>query len=269
MVGKRAVQLRVEQVQLEGQTCEDGRHDQAAHAVSRVSHHPKGPQGLHVDERPDVVGKGGQQGPAGGRATTRAVVEPSGHLSGHLGQPRVVADRTGTGQAEFHAVVAGRVVAGRQDGCWDVQVPGGEVHQVGGDQAQVDHAEALGDQAPGEGGGQRHPAWSHIASQSHPVGAGLVPPDQPGEGPADGLGQRLVQLLWEPAPDVIGLEDGVLVGHRRNATHGPRTDRGPGSGPGGPAVGSVLGRSSGAARRSGPAPWCVRSSRPQRAPQPG
>ena len=59
MVGKRAVQLRIKKVQLEGQTCKDGGNDQATHAVSRVDHYPEGPQGLHVDEGPDVVGKGG------------------------------------------------------------------------------------------------------------------------------------------------------------------------------------------------------------------
>ena len=164
MVGERAVQLWVQQVQLEGQACEDGGHDQAAHTVSRVSYHPEGPQGLHVDEGPDVVGKGGQQVQAGGRATTRALVEPAGHIGGHLGQPRVIADRAGTGQAELHAVVAGRVVAGRQHGRRGVEVSGGEVHQVGGGQSQVDYVKALGDQTPGEGGGQRHSAGSHIAS---------------------------------------------------------------------------------------------------------
>ena len=53
-LGNAAVELGVEDVDLEGEAGEDERHDEPAHAVGRVGHHLQRPERGDVDERVDV-----------------------------------------------------------------------------------------------------------------------------------------------------------------------------------------------------------------------
>ena len=61
MVGEAAVEFAVQHVQNQWKTLEDGRHDQATHAVGDVRHDAQRPQTRHVHETADVAGIGVEQ----------------------------------------------------------------------------------------------------------------------------------------------------------------------------------------------------------------
>ncbi len=87
---------------------------------------------------------------AGTPAATMALMRSS---------PVSAPDRLGLRQAELDAVVLGRVVAGGEHRPGRLVAARGEVHEVGGAEAEVDHVEPLGLGALGEGGGELDPDW--------------------------------------------------------------------------------------------------------------
>ena len=114
-----------------------------------------------VDERHDVVGERRRAGrsvlrrPARRRpAAGRAGEDGFGHGL-DLGQAGVDADGLGPGEAQLDAVVLGRVVRRREHGAGRVEAPGGEVHEVGRHQTEVDDVDALAPHAVGERGHER------------------------------------------------------------------------------------------------------------------
>ena len=113
-------------------------------------------------------------------------LEPSGRpvVGGHavrrhgldLHQAGVLADRAGPRQAELDAVVLGGVVRGGEHRARSVELPGGEVHEVGGGQAEVDDVEPLGAHAVGERGGELDARWGACPARPAPCAA---PPTWP------------------------------------------------------------------------------------------
>ena len=128
-------------------------------------------------------------------------------------------------------------MAGREDHRGRRQVPGGEVDEVGGGQADVDHVEAPFGDPPDEGLAEGNAAGPHVPTHHDGRGRGLPAPHQVGQPPPDGLGDLLVPLLGHPAADVVCLEDMGLE-------NGGLGDRRPGGGRvegGGLGVGAAAG----------------------------
>ena len=172
-----------------------------------------------VDERAHVVGEGAGGGRGARAPPARAVVR--GHaLGGHrldLGAGRCPR-RSGRApaQAQLHAVVLGRVVRGGEHGAGRVELAGGEVHEVGGRQPEVDDVDALGADAVGEGRRQLHARRGACRVRRAPASA---PPTWPATKTAKASPTARatgVELVGRGAPDVVGLEDRVEVGHGRS-----------------------------------------------------
>ena len=144
-----------------------------------------------VDERADVVGVGVEHRTVLERRQTvrvelgRAAGAHSSEqgLGGglDLGQPGVLADGPGAGQAELQPVVPGRVVGGGEHGAGRVEAAGGEVEQVGGGQPEIDDRPPLRPGAIGEGRGQLDPRFAHVPGHQQRRG-----PGEAGHGHADG-----------------------------------------------------------------------------------
>ena len=166
VVRERAVELAVQDLEVERQAVEHGGHDEAAHAVGGVGDDLQRPQGDDVDERADVGGEVGEQVDAADRRPPAAGgLEPGGGHGLDLAEAGVLADRLGAGEAQLDAVVLRRVVAGGEHGAGRVEVAGGEVDEVGRGQAEVDDVEALVEHALGEGRGQLDARRPHVAGR--------------------------------------------------------------------------------------------------------
>ena len=149
MVRERAVELAVHHLERDlREPLEHRRHDEAAHAVGGVGDDTHGTHRRGVDERHDVIGERTEQIAAGRRARPRCrrrtvAVEHVGGNGLDLGKAGVLPDGAGTAEAELHAVVLRRVVRGGEHRPGRVERAGGEVHEVGGHQAEVDDVDAL------------------------------------------------------------------------------------------------------------------------------
>jgi hypothetical protein len=86
--------------------------------------------------------------------------------------------------------------------------PGRVVHHVGGAEPAVDNVRALGRRAAADRVGERTAARAHVVQRDDGLG-----PCQPDKRSADRFGHRLVKLVRDDTPDVIGLEDLVKVAH--------------------------------------------------------
>ena len=205
VVRERAVEVAVEDGQVERQAFEDLRHDEAAHAVGSVGDHPKRPQLGLVDERSDVRRVALQQVLLLHRAVPfdrRGDARLDAGLD--LGEARVLSDGTGATETQLDAVVLRGIVRRGEHGPRRVEVAGGVIEQVGRRQAQVDDIGALGGGAFRKGGGQRHTRRAHVARHQHAIGA-----REAHEGCAEGARQFVVELVGDRAADVVRLEDGV------------------------------------------------------------
>ena len=144
VVREAAVELAVEEVEVEGQLGEHRRHDEPAHAVGGVGDHLERHEHRRVDERADVLGEVVQQVDAGEQARLGGRRRYAGADHGlDAVEAGVLADRLGAGEAELDAVVVGRVVRRGEHRGRRVEAAGGEVHEVGRGQAEVDDVEAL------------------------------------------------------------------------------------------------------------------------------
>jgi hypothetical protein len=84
---------------------------------------------------------------------------------------------------------------------------GGEVDFLGPAQADVDHVGAAGREPRDQGLGEHRAFQPHVAPEHHTPRAQFR-----NEGAAEIPGERRVDLLRDPAPDVVGQETGQ-VGH--------------------------------------------------------
>ena len=137
-------------------------------------------------------------------AGARAV--PVEHVLGDrldLGEPGVDADRAGAREAELDAVVLSRVVRGGEHRARGVERAGGEVHQVGRGQPEVDDVDALLEHAVGERVDQLRAGRAHVAADEHPIGAST----EAGEADTERVRDLGVELIGHRAPDVVGLDD--------------------------------------------------------------
>ena len=205
MVRERAVELAVEDPQVEGQAVEHARHDEPAHAVGRVGHDAQRPQHRRVDEAPDVgrellehverVDAAGELGPLDDSALDRS---PG---SGAARSPR----RSGAAPAR-HSLMplywAGLWLA--------VNIAAGASRRPDAKYARsVDARPELGDVGarevtPSANASESGTDDGRMSRDEDPVGAG-----EAGEGVPDPASDGLVDLVGVDAPDVVGLEDGV------------------------------------------------------------
>jgi hypothetical protein len=240
VVRERTVELRVQQVELERQALEHLGDDQPPHPVGGVGHDLQGTQGAHVDERPHVPCEVVQEveGLDAPRLCGRRG-HPGGHQPLDLGQAGVLADRPGAREAELDAVVLGRVVRRREHRPRGIERPGGEVHEIGRRQSQVDHVEPLMLHPFGERARQLDATRAHVAGHQDPARNVLSAPGAFAAGPLGPRARRVarpqgaigmveheaaecgadlfaecgVDLVGDDPPDVVGLEDAVQIGH--------------------------------------------------------
>ena len=144
VVREGAVELAVQDLEVDRQALEHGRHDEAAHAVGRVGHDLE-----RAQRRPSTKERTWS---AKARSRSSDSRPPAGPVAGGTPsaaialisrRPDVLADRPGAGQAQLDAVVLGGVVRRREHRAGGVEGAGREVHEVGGGQAEVDDVEAL------------------------------------------------------------------------------------------------------------------------------
>jgi hypothetical protein len=220
VVREGAVELRVEQLEVEAEAVEDGGHDEAPHAVGGVGDDLHRPQDREVHEGPHVGDVVGEEVHVGLPAPGTGRLEPGGRHGLDVAQPGVDPDGLGRREAHLDAVVGRRVVAGGEHGGRCLQVAGTEVGHVGGRQTEVDDVEALVEHPVGEGGGQLDARGPHVAGHEDAGGA-LGVGGEPGEGGADAPAPVGAELAGRQPPDVVGLEHGVEIGvevahgHRR------------------------------------------------------
>ena len=209
MVRERAVELGEHDLELERvESLERGGHDEAAHAVGDVGDDAKRSERRRVDERHHVVDElfeqvalapraadDGRRGPAAGE-------HPVGERP-DLGKARIDADRAGTGVAQLDAVVLRRVVRGGEHRRRRVEGSGGEVHEIGRRQPDVDDVDTLLHHPGGEGVDQLRTARTHVATDEH-VGRLL---DELGETDTEGVRDLRIELVGHRASDVIRLDD--------------------------------------------------------------
>ncbi|GAB3863139.1 hypothetical protein GCM10027610_109100 [Dactylosporangium cerinum] len=137
-----------------------------------------------------------------------------------LGETRVLPDRLRPLLAQLDAVVLGRVVTGREHGARQVQRAGGEVQQVRRTESRLDHVGALGPHPVRERGRERRAGLAHVVRGHHPVGELAAAAQRLHKRPAEGLGDRLVELVGHRPPHIVGLDDPAQV------DHSPRSCRG-------------------------------------------
>jgi hypothetical protein len=220
VIGKGPVELGKEDLDIEGEPLEDLGNDQTAHAVGRIGHHPQPPERADVDERPHVVGIGVEDrtllegceppGVEGGRPVLAPAVEQRFRGALDLGQPGVATDGTGARPAQLEAVVARRVVGGGEHAPRGVEAAGGEIEEVGGGEAEVDHRHTLGSGAVGECPRQGAARLAHVASHQQSGVAG-----EAGHRHPDGPELRRIELVGHDSPDVVRLEHVGEAGHGR------------------------------------------------------
>ena len=123
-----------------------------------------------------------------------------------------------------------------------VEVPGGEVEEVGRGQAEVGDVDPLGPHAVGEGAGQLDAGLAHVAGHQDLGRAG-----EAGHGAPDGAAHVRIELVGHGAAHVVGLEDLV------HAAHGAPTIGAPARGPDGRPVrrGRLSGRIDAPTERDG------------------
>src|SRR6185437_8272030 len=143
VVRERAVELEVERDQRDRETLEDLRHGVARHPVARVHDDLERPDRGDVDELPQVIGVPGEQVPRGDRAGYRGWNETPFGIIFYLLQAGLDADRPSPGPAQLDAVVAGRVVAGRDHRAGRAEVAAGVVKLIGRAQAAGQHVGPL------------------------------------------------------------------------------------------------------------------------------
>ena len=208
VIGERAVQLEVQRDHRDRQPLEDLRHGVPGHPVTGVDRHPQRPDPGDVNQLAQALRVPGQQVRLGDRAGDRGWGwGPFGQIFDVL-QAGLDADRFGPGPAQFDAVVAGRVVAGRDHRAGDAEVTAAVVEHVGRAEAGGQDVRALAGRAAAERGGQRSRGRPHVVH-----GEDLLRPGQLGERRADRLGHALVKLVRDDAPDVIRLDDAREITH--------------------------------------------------------
>ena len=175
MVRERAVELGVHDLEFDaGQPLHHRRHDESAHAVGGVGDDLHRADVGRVDEADHVLDELGEQVLFGAGAALRCRRERRTveHLFGDpldVGQPGVDTDRTSTRQAQLHAVVSGRVVRRGEHRARGVERSRREVHQVGRGEADVDHVEAVLEQALRERVEQLRSRRAHVAGDDDPA----------------------------------------------------------------------------------------------------
>ena len=119
-----------------------------------------------VDERADVVGELGQQVPVLDPARLLGPLDqPGGDRFLDLDEPGRLADRRRRRPAHLDAVVLGRVVARGEHRGRRVEQPGGEVDEVRGGEADVDHVGAGEGRALDERLAQRDRRRAHVVAR--------------------------------------------------------------------------------------------------------
>jgi hypothetical protein len=210
VVGERAIQFAVENLEVERQLGEHARRDVAAHAVRRVGDDLQRSKHRLVDEADDVLRELGEQILAldgalcpGGRR------EALGRQPPDIAEARVLADGLRPSQAELDAVVLGRIVRRGEDRSRGFEATRCEVHEVGRGEPEVDDVDALVGDALGEGPGQLDTGRAHVATDEDRalLGIGGVCGGELSERGADGVGLRRIELVGHDAADVVGLED--------------------------------------------------------------
>ena len=234
VVREGAVELAVEDPQVEGQTVEHARHDQAAHAVGGVGDDPQRPQHRGVDEAPHVGTELLEHVDGFDGARDLGPLDDAGLDRGpDLAQSGLLADRRGSGAAQLDAVVLRGVVAGGEHRRRCVEAAGREVREVGRGQTEIGDVGTREVDTFRERLRERNRRRAHVARHEHAVGA-----REAGERVPDPASDGLVDLVGVHTTDVVGLEDGVQR-HRR----GSSADVGsPDSGPGHGSAGTSFGR---------------------------
>ena len=218
VVGEAAVELAVHHLQLRVEALERCGHDQATHAVGNVGDHREGAEAVDVDEAAHVVNKLLEH--VGGRHQTGLAhgLEVGASVVANPIEAAVEPQGTRPGATELDAVVSRRIVRRREHGRRCVHRPAGEVHLVGGTQAEVDDIEALAGHPASERCDEAGSARAHVAPDEDPRRGHLAlgPADEkPGVRSADPLDQRLIELVGNQASHVVGLKDAVQVCHGR------------------------------------------------------
>ena len=173
----------------------------------------RGRSALDVDERPHVLGEVVQQverldAPRARWAAGRRPGRPSRLISASpVSSPIGRAPARHSLMPLYWAGLCEAVNIARRG----VERPGGEVDEVGGRQAEVDHVEALVLHALGERRRQLDAARPHVAGHEHPRGRPSASSDEAGERGADAPAELGVELVGDGAPDVVGLEDRVEI----------------------------------------------------------
>ncbi len=218
VVRKRAVELGIQEVDLEGQIGEGRRHHESAHAVGGVGHDLQRPEGAGVDETVDVADEGRQQicgASRAGRSRRRWSVALEHRLRCCLdgAEPGVLTNGGRTRAAHLDAVVASRVVRGGEHHTRHVEGSGGEVDHVGRRQTDLDHAEPLTSSAAGKRRDQLGSRRPHVATDHDLGGVRLRFGDVGGEPDPERFAHLGSDLVGVGATDVVGLDDGVERGH--------------------------------------------------------
>ena len=253
MVGEGPVQLTMEVVHLYGQPIEHRGGDEAAHAVGGVGRQPQRPQRRRAHEGQHVLDVAVQDVAAGDRAGGGGPGRPGEGAGLDVFQSRARADRRRARAAELDAVVADRVVGRGEHRPGDVEQPGGEVHHLGGAHADVHHVDTGRGRAPAEGRRQVRAVRAHVAAD-HDAGRAAVAPVTT-EGRADGEARLRIDLGSHDPANVVGLEDGVEIGHGHPEPSRTRSASGSsGSGRATPGPGCGTCREQVPSRRPRPAP---------------
>jgi hypothetical protein len=83
----------------------------------------------------------------------------------------------------------------------------GEVHQVRGDQPDVDHVDTLAHHSVGEGADEGWSGSTHVPSDHDLLGGPGPVGDEAGKSHAERVGDLRAQLVGNRATNVVGLDD--------------------------------------------------------------
>ena len=205
-VGEVSVRLVVHFDKFERQVLFQFINHQAGAAVAGVADDGHGLEGAGVDVAQQVVCVGGHHFQGFVPALLRRIKERFAHAVPDVVQAVIGADGPGLGADHFHAVVVFRVVAGGDhDAAVHAVVAGGKVHLFGATQADVVNVGTGRHQAGAERLGDFRAGQADVIADDHFLCTGNFH-----IGPADFFCQGRVQLVRNPAPEVIGFEAGQI-----------------------------------------------------------